>query len=306
MSEPAETNSEPVVVDAAPGVEAETVDYRDVHPDDRPADPDDVPVDDDAPADADKLNADAEPVEEEEEVEHKGKKYKLPKSLNAERMMQSDYTRKTTELAQERTTFAASQAASLAEVEANREDYGKVHALKAQMVAFDGIDWQALNTADPVEAQALWFQREQTKTALSDTEGALQAKVTERLQSQQQAAAKAMQETGQTLARDIKGWTPVLANEIANFGISEFGITPAEIQNMADPRVWKALHRAMVAESALKKQSAGDRQVKIQAVTPAPVVAPRAAAVPTGLSDRQSPKAWLATREAQVAARNKR
>ena len=282
----------------------ETVDLRDVHPDDRPQS--EAEADDEDAAETGQADDDAEPAEEEEEIDHNGKKYKLPKSLNAERMMQADYTRKTTELAEQRTAFAATQAASAAEAETLREDYGKVHALKAQMTLFDQVDWQALNASDPVEAQALWFQREQTKTALGDTESGLQAKAQERLQSQQQAAAKAMQETGQTLARDIKGWSPALANDIASFGIKEFGITQAEIQNMADPRVWKVIHRAMVAESALKKQSAGERQEKIQAVTPVKVVTAQRAPVPTKLDDRQSPKAWLAQREKDVAARNKR
>lgn len=302
MSEDAETNP----ADTGAGVEADTVeDLRDVHPDNRPTEPEADSEDDDAAGDGQAGVVDAD-AEEEEEVEHKGKKYKLPKSLAAERMMQADYTRKTTELAGQRTAFEAAQAASATEAEALREDYGKVHSLKGQMALFDKVDWQALNTSDPVEAQALWFQREQTKAALAEVEGGLQTKVQERLQGQQQAAAKAMQETGQTLARDIKGWSPALANDIASFGIKEFGITAVEIQNMADPRVWKVLHRAMVAESALKKQTAGDRQVKIQATTPAPVVTARSAPAPTGLDDRQSSSAWLKTRNEQIARRNRR
>jgi hypothetical protein len=309
MSEAVETN--PVAaaaVAAAPEVEtvvttpevAEVDDQRDVHPDNVP--PVDEPDEDGEPPAADEGQAD--PADEDEEVDYKGRKLKLPKSLNAERMMQADYTRKTTELAGERTAFVASQAAQVAELETMQEDYGKVHSLKAQMALFDAVQWQSLSQTNPQEAQSLWFEREQTKATLAETEGALQAKVQERLTGQREASAKAMQETGQTLARDIKGWNPVLANEIATYGVS-CGITPAEIQAMADPRVWKVLHRAMTAEAALKTKSAGDRQVAIQKVEPAKVVTARAVPVSTGLNDRQSQKAWLAERNRQVAARKR-
>lgn len=305
MSDAAETNLDGDQT-PAPGVDATDDDFRDVHPDNRPEPPADPDDDDDAGEPADDAAASGDDAEEEEEeIEHKGKKYKLPKSLAAERMMQSDYTRKTTELAEQRRVFEADKAARAADDEATREQYGQVHALKANLAAFDKIDWQALNQADPVEAQALWIQREQTKDALNSIEGELQKKVQERLQGQQQSVAKAMQETGQILSRDIKGWSPVLADQIATFGIKEFGLKPAEIQQMDDPRLWKVIHRVMVAEDALKKQAAGDRQAKLQAITPAPVVKARPAPTLAGLDDRLSQKAWLARRNEQLAKRKR-
>lgn len=268
-------------------------DLRDIHPDDR----------DTAEAE-DTVEDSADEAEDEDEIDHNGRKYRLPKSLINERMMHQDYTRKTTELAEARRNFEQERIRAVQVEESLREDYGRVHALKAQYEAYNGIDWQALNAADPVEAQALWIQREQIKETLGEVEGSLQQRVQERLQSQQQDVAKAMQETGQVLARDIKGFNPQIANEIAQYGITQFGVSPQEVSQMADPRLWKVLHRAMSAERELAKVKAGRNQEKLASVTPAATVKGRAA--PTvGLDDRLSSAEWQRRRNEQLAKRKR-
>lgn len=298
METETETNSDG---EAVSGVEAMSdADMRDVHPDDRPQV--DAIETDEGTGDADTPEAGAV-ADDDEEVEHNGKKYRVPKAFQAERLMHADYTKKTTDLAETRRAWEAQRVQADAADETERAEHGRAYSLKEQMKLFDAVDWQGLNASDPVEAQSLWFEREQAKSALAELEGQLQQKGDARLRGQREALATAMQETGRVLSRDIPGWTPQVANAIADFGIKEFGIEPAEIRAMSDPRVWKALHRAMTAEASLAKAKAGERQATIQKVTPAKRVGAGAAPTITGPDDRQSGAAWQRAREAQIAAR---
>lgn len=292
MSEETETN--PVGEAVAAGVEAETSEtafdnesFEDGSDGDEP---------EETPASA---------GDDEDELEHNGKKYRLPKAIIAERMMQQDYTKKTTDLAEQRKAFDAQRAQASADDRGMQEDYGKVHAIRAQLADYADINWAELNASDPALGQTLWMEREQLKEALTETEGGLQKKVQERLQGQRDYSVKAMQETGRVLSRDIKGWSPELANQIADYGIKEFGVKADEFRTLDDPRLWKLMHRTMVAETALKKQTAGERQIKLQATTPAKTVTTQARAAPTGLDDRLSSAEWNRRREAQVARRGR-
>jgi hypothetical protein len=240
-----------------------------------------------------------------EEVEHEGRKYKLPKALVSERMMQQDYTRKTTELAEARKALEAERAAEVQANEELREDYGRVHALKAQVKAFRELNWNALNAADPGEAQSLWMTYQQVQQALGEAEGSLKTKVDGRLQSQRETLAKAMQETGQTLAREIKGWGPELANNLAGFAAKNYGVSQRELAEAADPRLWKLLHDAYKGRQAQQTQRVAEDQKALEEVRPARNVN-KGSSPPTGLDDRLSSAEWQRRRNAQIAAKNRR
>jgi hypothetical protein len=296
MTTEAETNSAAGDdVAASPGVEAEAPENEF---DNQSFDDDDG--DDGDPAD------DAPAEDEHEDFEHDGKKLRIPKAIKPLLMMQQDYTKKTTELSEQRRAFEAARAQADTDDTEYHQTHGKVYALKEQLAEYDGLDWMRLAAEDPNLAAQLRMQRDVLKDTLGDVERDLQGKSQARLQSQQQLAAKAMQETGRELASKIKGWSPEVANEIASYGIKEFGVKPEEIRSMADARLWQVLHRAMTAEKALKTQTATQRQERLQATTPAKEVAARPRATPTGLDDRLSAAEWTRRREAQLAARAKR
>lgn len=253
--------------------------------------------------DDDAEGAAAKADDEFEEIEFGGGKHKLPKALKPLLMMQQDYTKKTTDLATERQTWELSRTQQAAADDAFREQLGEVHSLRAAVKGWAELDWQAIEASDPASAQSYWRQYQETKDALASAEGGLQTKVTERLQSQRDETAKAMKETGAVLARDIPNFTPELAGQIANYGVKEFGVSQEEVREMADPRLWKVLHRAMTAEGELRKLKAVKAQGQRQAITPAKAPGGKPASSASGPNDRMSTEAWLKARNAQLAKR---
>jgi len=242
-----------------------------------------------------------EPVEE---VEYGGKKFKVPAALKPALMLQEDYTRKTQQLADERRAFEQERQRH-AEVENElREDYGRVHALKAQVAAFKEIDWAVLSANDPVEAQSLWMTFQQVQQTLTEAENSLKAKIDQRLQDQRQAVAKAMEETGKVLASEIKGWSPALAQDLAKFAIERYGVSREELIESPDPRLWKLLHDAYQGAKAQKHQRVTNDQRKLEKVRPAAQVG-RRQTPPRGLSDDLPADEWFRRREAEVARRGR-
>lgn len=263
----------------------------------------DLENDDEGDEDDDAERAAAKADEEFEEIEFGGGKHKLPKALKPLLLMQQDYTKKTTDLATERQTWEQSRTQQAAADDAFREQLGEVHSLRAAVKGWTELDWDALEASDPAVAQSYWRQFQQTKDALASAEGGLQTKVSERLQGQQEQTAKAMKETGAVLARDIPDFTPELAGQIANYGVKEFGVSQEEVREMADPRLWKVLHRAMTAEGELRKLKTAKAQGQRQAVQPAKAPGGKPASSASGPNDRMSTDAWLKARNAQIAKR---
>jgi len=243
--------------------------------------------------------------DETEEIEREGKRYRIPKALKGELLMQADYTRKTQEVAEERRALAttrAEQEASLAEL---RTEIGRVAMLETSLKAYDNVDWQTLRAQDPDSYRFHYDQFRELKDQLKDATETLSAKERARSQDEQAKTAQALRETAQVLARDIPGFDAKIAGQILDYGVKQAGMTREEAQNLADPRIWKLLHRAMTAEAKLqgveKKRTVTQRAEVVQQVKPAASV--RGSAPSTGLSDNLSAEEWTRRRNAQLAKR---
>lgn len=257
-------------------------------------------TDEDAP---DEEAEDGQPEDDSEEVEYEGKKYTVPKEIRDALLRQADYTRKTQEVAETRKQIEAEQARVAQEVQAVselREQIGTVQMLKSYVSQYEAFDWAALSQENPQQAQTLWFQYQQAKDQLGTAEKELSEKEAQRLQAQTEFRSKAMKEAEQVLARDIKGWSVETGRQIAEFAIREAGVAPDELGQMADPRVWKLLHRAMTAEQALAKQQKAQRQEKAQQVTPAKTVNAKSGGYKAGLDDSLPVDEWMRRRNAQL------
>ncbi|WP_136420291.1 hypothetical protein [Herbaspirillum sp. ST 5-3] len=223
-----------------------------------------------------------EPEEESEELDIDGLKVALPKSkaekLKAERLMHSDYTRKTQEVAEQRKAVEAEREAIANQAKAHQEyiqELAQVVALENSLKQYEQVNWQQLNTQDPVQAQALWFQYQQLEKARNAAVGQIQQKEMTRRQQEEQKALEAKQSTAKqiqecyaTVAREIKGWSPELAQQLDKTA-SELGFTNDELRQVKDPRFIKLLHEAHLGRQLLKKQ------------TPPPVTQPQPKPVPT-------------------------
>jgi len=272
------------------------------------------------PADPD---AEGQAGDDTEEVEYEGAKYTVPKPLKDALLRQADYTQKTQALAEAKRAFDAETATARATAQQEaqtllteiQEEVGKVHVLKTQLAAFEAVDWdvaweeaskaenpgQASNEVSRAYARFQKLQADATAAA-----AALDKKKTELATASEQATANRMKEVGETLAREVPGWSRETAGKLVETG-KEFGFELSDFSVMDDPRAWKAFHalhasRAEVAD--LKAQLAGKTKaaahVAAQTTTPAKTVSGAKPAA-SGLDDRNNIDAWMERRNAQVA-----
>lgn len=247
-----------------------------------------------------------------EEIEWDGIKARVPPAIKAGLMRTADYTRKTQELADNRKALEGREAAitqQAAAVEELQADYGKFHALDAQVKAFEAVDWDALdreaaNSEDPISAQAEINKLErQYRRLVAERDGAkseLDGKVEERRLQSERAVANAMQETSRQLAdpkTGIKGWSQEKAAELANLAATR-GVTLDDLKQ-ADTRTWKLLNDLAEAKAENAKLRKATNHATAQTVTPARTVQTGGAFKP-GLNDELPMKAWLERRNAQT------
>jgi hypothetical protein len=241
-------------------------------------------------------------ADETEEVELDGAKHRIPKALKGAFLMQADYTRKTQELAQTRQAWEQERAQQTSQIEALTTEIGTVHAYEARIKEFEAIDWDRLRAANPDEWRELRDDYTDAKDKLASARQTLDKRKGELAEQRSNETAKQRQEAAQELAKIIPDWNADTARKIAEHGIKEYGITPDEIREMTDARLWRALNdtRLLRAENAAlkSKQAKTAVQAKVQEVTPAAEVKGKAA--PTGPTDTNSTAEWMRRRNAQV------
>ncbi|WP_293681886.1 hypothetical protein, partial [uncultured Phenylobacterium sp.] len=108
-------------------------------------------------------------------------------------------------------------------------------------------------------------------------------------------AADAMAETGRKLSQEIEGWSPDTAHKLVEYA-QAFGVTMEELSQMADPRLWKLLHKAWRADQAGQQEA----QAQAQAVRPAVLVSGGGAGG-GGVRDELGTKEWMRRRNEQMA-----
>ena len=199
----------------------------------------------------------ATPEDDDEEIDHDGEKYKVPKKLKDAFLRQADYTQKTQAVAEQRREVEARQQQVMAQAQAQQQnlaEYAEAYSLDSQLKQYATIDWNALIDSDPVQAMKLDRQMKE----LQQRRDAIVQTVT---QKQQQATFEAQRETAKRIAegqaalsREIKGWSPEVARELASFG-KEMGFAPEELNNINDPRAVKLLHQAWQFQQLIKKQT---------------------------------------------------
>jgi hypothetical protein len=239
-----------------------------------------------------------------EEVEYEGTKYKVPKELKDALLRQSDYTRKTQEVAEQRKSVEVQQQQMQQQAQLQQvafKEYATMVNADQQLEQYKALDWQALIDRDPVEAMKLDRQMRQ----LQDTRNTAQSRIT---QIQQASAIQAQQETAKRLEegraavqRDIKDWSPELAQKLTDHGKS-YGFTDNELSQVTDPRSVQILHDAYLYRQIMQKT----KPQLVPKVEAKPVTKVSGNSVttkdPTQMSDRE----FATYRKKQIALRGSR
>ncbi len=242
-----------------------------------------------------------EPEDDHEEIEKDGLKFRIPKALKGDFLMQQDYTRKTQELAEQRRTF-----------QQEREQYGQLSqaelAAQAQVYTIDSalkeyqqIDWRTWQDTDPAAASKAFTEYQLLKDQRQGAMGQYANAQQQRTLQEQRESAERMQQGAEVLKREIPGWGEDKAKALLDFG-HQLGFSRQELNEIDDPRVIVALHYAHQGKANAAKQQTTARVQAQQSVQPAAKVTGGKAPA-RSLDDRASTDAWMKARQAQVAKR---
>jgi hypothetical protein len=260
------------------------------------------------------LDDDGNPIEEptDEEIElDEGLKLKVPKDaaqkVREGWLRQADYTRKTTELAEQRRAFEQERATTHQASEAELTAFAQASSFGNQVAQLDRQaqqygGWAAWAREDPFAANEAYMARGELDGARQHAMNSLAGLRQQRLSHQQQETAKQIEQGRAALASAIPGYSDDLKAKLTGFAAG-FGFSQQELADVeADPRVVKVLHAAWKASETEKKTAAANKHVRAQQVQPAATVSARAAP-PQGLDDRLGKDEWFKRREAQVRKR---
>ena len=239
--------------------------------------------------------------DETEEVEHEGQFYRIPRALSGAFMANADYAQKLQELTEGRRGVDRDRQGLALQAElmqATLADRANLAAIDSQLEDLEGVDWDALGEEDPQTAQVLWAQYQRLAEARERFAWSLTQNEHRALQQAEREMAEQMMQTGQILAAEIDGWSPEVATKLVEYAAA-FGVTLDELREVADPRLWKILHRAQLGDEAAKQRETTRQTEQLQAVRPAVQVS-GAGASRGGVRDELGTREWMQRRNDQA------
>lgn len=247
--------------------------------------------------------------EEDEEIEVDGKKFALPKSaaekLKAERMMQSDYTKKTQEVAENRKAIEADREQFQASAKLHQEfikEVAEIVSIEERLQEYAKVDWAALTDSDPITAMKLDRQMRDLQAKHAQASQSVTQKQQQQALNEQQSLAKRVQEAEAFFEREIPNYKSGRGDELLKYATSELKIDAKAIARMVvdNPALATALHKAEMFDK-LKKQQASKQKTDSQAapVTRLSAVKSTATKDPAKMTDKE----FAAMRAAQIRNR---
>jgi hypothetical protein len=235
------------------------------------------------------------------EIERNGKKHKIPKELEAELLMQADYTRKAQELAENRRALESHRDLFQQAVAIQRQHqqvFAQAAATAAELQKYANVDWNALTQADPGQAQQAFIRYQQLRDNFGMQSQALSRAEADFNQAQQAQQAAVLTKAQQQLARDLPEYTkPGTAAKLTEQG-QKLGASEQELAVVSQPWVVKALWKAAQYDALVNKATAKPE------AKPAPVASTvQARSAPRSLDSVSSINDWMKTRQAQLNKR---
>lgn len=259
---------------------------------------DDAPTDvSDELADGDEATDAAEP--DVEDVDYEGKKYTVPKEIKEALLRQSDYTRKTQEIAETRRQIEAERASvqQLAKAEQEHlQDLANLRLTENVLQRYQGANWQQMAAEDPAGTQARWIDYQQAQEARRFVAERISQHQNQRGLQAQQELAKRVQESEAALASDDKTWTEARSAELSAFIQKQYGFNRDELAQALSPKFVRLMRDAMTGRQALTKATA---KPPPEQVKPAVVLKANTPTKP-GLHDGLSVDEWMRRHNSQL------
>lgn len=199
-----------------------------------------------------------------EEVEYEGELYQVPPKLKDAIIRQSDYTKKTQEVAEQR-KLVEHQQAQMRAAAINMEfqktitpDLHEIAQIEAQLAQYDKVNWREI-AADDRTLHMLEMQRLE-KLHAEKLKG-VESKRAEHGQKLNEHLSKLQSEAAALLKSRIPGWGEETAKSVRDWALSS-GFTQDEISSIHDPRHAEVLWKASQYDKARSNAKPAVQQAK--------------------------------------------
>ena len=168
---------------------------------------------------------------------------------------QSDYTRKSQSLAEQRKSYES----NLQAVQAEREQYGKVLENISQfqdmeVSKLNQTDWVALKESDPMEYMEKRIELQEAKEKSNQLQAEQQRLSQQNQREYQEKLSDVLQQEAAELQKVLPEYADPKSNmkqRLRNFALGQ-GFTEQDINSITDHRVVLVLHKAMLQDEAQK------------------------------------------------------
>lgn len=197
------------------------------------------------------------------EVEHAGRRWRLPRALAEAVEGHAEQARRAEDLDHGYRALEAERSAFVREAEARRgfetrfaQELGRLSTVDQQLAGFEGLDWRQLAAQDPAKAAELQDTYQRLHAERQDLAGRIGFVQQQEAIQAEHAHVEAVNHCHAVLARAMPDWSPELADQLAAFGQEAFGFSPDELGAVNDPRMILTLRLAMIGQAALEQQRA--------------------------------------------------
>ena len=232
------------------------------------------------------------------ELEHEGQVYQLPRAIEGLIGRPHELDRREQALHAHARRVQDRHAAAEA-AHANLADRVQLSMLDHQLELYESADWESLAAEDPQHAEALWARYQETRSFRDEYADAVAHHEDQNRLAAERAHAAQLEAAGRELSQQIEGWSPQVAHKLVEYA-QAFGVTLDELREVADPRLWRILHRAYAGDAAAQRETAARNAAQSQAVRPAARVSGGAPS-PSGVRDELATREWMRRRNDQVA-----
>lgn len=207
------------------------------------------------------------------ELEHDGKRAKLPKWAEPLVMFQKDYTQKTQSLAEQRRADDAQRQAHQWEVETRQalfKEESELYSIRQRLDQYSNVNWQQAWAENPQQAGAWQAEYTQLKDYHDRLHGHVEGRKSELSRKREQETANAIRSAVETLSKPNPefGWDGKLDADkrasLTKFGM-EMGYSDAELSATNRPAFIHLLNLAMIGRETLRSKTATLKKVTPEA-----------------------------------------
>ena len=170
---------------------------------------------------------------------------------------QSDYTRKSQSLAEQRKAYEA----NLSAVQQERQQYSQVLENASQfqnmeLQKFNTVDWKELKESDPMEYMEKRMEFQDAKDKLQQVNVEQQRVQQQQQQEYAEHLQKHVETEAEKLVQALPEYSdPAVKNQLREYAMKDLGFSKEDVDGITDHRVVMVLYKSMLQDKATKGTS---------------------------------------------------